>query len=132
MRGEEHGAALVHERAQQRSHLEDPRRVEPVGGLVQDQQVGIDHQAPGDPQPLAHPHRVPRHALVRAVGETDPLERRGDPVVRLALAARCDDVQVLPAGQLGVEARLLDDRADPRERGRPLDGERPSEQPHRA
>ena len=54
--------------------------------------------------------------LVRALGEADARERRRDPAVRLAARARRRHREVLAPGQVRVEARLLDDRADARER----------------
>ena len=56
------------------------------------------------------------HPVVGALGQADALERRPDPAVRLGLAARGGDAQVLAAGQVPVEARLLDDRTDPGQR----------------
>ena len=99
------------------AELEDAGRVEAVRGLVQDQQLGVGQQAAGDAEPLAHAERVAADAVVGALAQADPLERRVDPAVRLGLARRGDDLEVLAAGQERVEARLLDDRPDPGQRG---------------
>ena len=68
------------------------------------------------PEPLAHAERVRLDAVVGALRETDARERLVDPPVGGAVAGGGDDLQVLAAGQVGVEARLLDDRADAGER----------------
>jgi hypothetical protein len=67
-----------------------------------------------------------------ARAEPDAGEGRLDPAVRLALAGRGDELEILAAGQERVEARLLDDRTDPRQSLRALLGHRPSQQSHRA
>ena len=54
MRGEEDGAALVDECADQMPHLEDAGRVEAVHRLVEDQELWVGEQAARDPEPLAH------------------------------------------------------------------------------
>ena len=98
------------------AELEDPRRVEPVHRLVEDQQLGIGQQAARDAEPLPHPHRVRLDAVARAVGEPDALDRLRDPCEAFASAGGRDDREVLATGQVPVEARLLDDRTDARER----------------
>ena len=73
----------------------------------------VGQQAAGDPQALAHAERVGLDLVVGAGGEPDPLERGGDPCRGGAVAGGRVDCEVLASGQMGVEARLLDDRADP-------------------
>ncbi len=68
---EEHGAALVDERANQVACLEDAGRVEPVHRLVENQQRRVGEQTPRDPEPLAHAEGVGLDAVVRAVGQAD-------------------------------------------------------------
>ena len=58
VRGEQHGAALVDQLADQAAELEDAGRVEPVHRLVEDQQLGVGEQAAGDAEALAHAERV--------------------------------------------------------------------------
>ena len=52
----------------------------------------------------------------RRAAEADALERAVDAPVGAAVARRGMHVEVLAAGEVPVEARLLDDRADARER----------------
>ena len=116
VRREKHGATFADERADQVAHLEDAGRIETVHRLVEDQQRRIGEQAAGDAEPLAHAERVGLHPVVGAVREPDSLERAVDAAVRGAVARRGDDPEVLAAGQVRVETRLLDDRADAGER----------------
>jgi hypothetical protein len=74
------GAAARGVRAQQVAHPADAGRVEPVGGLVEDQHGRVAEQGVGDPQPLAHAEGVVAHAppgLGRR--ERDQLEHLVDP-----------------------------------------------------
>ena len=127
--GEEDGPAVVDERAHELAELDDAGRVEPVGRLVEDQQLRVGQQAAGDAQPLAHPHRVGLHSLVGALGQADAVERDLDPAVRSG-SRRRRDAQVLPAGQVPMEARLLDDRTHPLERVTAPLGDGHAEQAH--
>ena len=54
VRGEQHRAALGDEAADHGAELVDAGRVEAVGGLVEDQQLGVGEQRAGDAEPLAH------------------------------------------------------------------------------
>ena len=131
VRGEEHRPALGDEAADHAAELVDAGRVEAVGRLVQDQELGVGEQCARDPEALAHPERIGRNALVRPPAEPNARERRFDAVMRLALARGGDHRQVLAAGQVAMEARLLDDRAHAGERCGPLGRNRLTEKPHR-
>ena len=116
VRGEEHRPALADQRADHLAELEDAGRVEAVRRLVEDQQLRVGEQAARDAEALAHALRVGRHPLVGALGEADARERAVDPGERLGPAHGGDDPKVLAPGEVVVEVRLLDDRADARER----------------
>ena len=100
VRGEQHGAALADQLADQVAELEDAGRVEPVHRLVEDQQLGVGEQAAGDAEALAHAERVGADLVVGAGAEADAGERRVDAAVRGAVAGRGVDAQVLAAGQV--------------------------------
>ena len=56
-----------------------PSRVEPVRGLVEDQDLGIAEQRVGEPEPLAHAERVLLDALARGRAvEADEVEQLVD------------------------------------------------------
>ena len=81
--GHEHGPSLVAERPEELADLLDPGRVEAVGGLVEDQQLGVLEERLGQAEPLAHPERVGLHEVVGSLRQPDPLERPGRrPAVR--------------------------------------------------
>ena len=112
VRGEEHRPALGDELADHRPELEDAARIEAVHRLVEDQQLGVGQQAAGDAEPLAHALRVALDAVVGPVAQPDARaarrrSARTSPGPRTAATI----TQVLAAGQVVVEVRLLDDRA---------------------
>ncbi len=78
VRRQHHGAALGHERQDHVAHLVHAGGVEPVHGLVEDQELGVPDQAGGHPEALAHAHGVLRHPVVGAMEDADPLEGRAD------------------------------------------------------
>ena len=77
------------------------------------EQLGIPEQAGGNAQPLAHAHGVLRHLVVGSMQDADSLERRGDAALGRRLTRRGEDLQILAAGQMAVEAGLVHDRPDP-------------------
>ena len=68
--------------------------------------------------------------LVGARGEADARERAVDPRRAPRVAGRGVDVQVLASAEVGMEARLLDDRADASERRGAAAGQVVAEQAH--
>ena len=101
--GHEHRPSLVAERAQELADLLDARRIEAVGGLVQDQELGILEQRLGQPEPLAHPERVGLHEVVGPLGQPHPVER---PLHRLGPDAidPSEEGEVAPAAHGGEQA----------------------------
>ena len=69
--GQQHGAALVGEVAEQFAHPGDAFGVETVGRFVQDEHLGMADQGLGDAEALTHPERVGADPLVGG--------RRGEP-----------------------------------------------------
>ena len=109
--GDEHGAALGGERAQEVAQPADALRVEAVGGLVEHQHARVAEQGGGEPEPLAHAERVAAGAAVRRVREPDELEQ----LVRAGVGhARgpCDGPQVVAAAAAGMEHAAVEHRAD--------------------
>ncbi|HEY2936782.1 MAG TPA: hypothetical protein VGJ25_09280 [Gaiellaceae bacterium] len=125
--GEDDRAPFLDEPADHEAELLHAGRVQPVHRLVEDQQLRIAEQRPGDAQALAHTERVRLDLLVGAPGEADAVEGTCDALVRLRLAGGRDDVEVLAAREVVVEARFLDDRADAGQCFRPAGGHRVTE-----
>ncbi len=132
MRGEEHGATLADKRADHLAKLKDAGGVETVGRLIEDQQLGVGEQAARNPQPLAHPLRVARDLLGGALGQPDAFDRAINAAEGLRPADRGQQPKVLATAEVVVEMRLLDDRADPRERVGAVLGNRETAQAHGA
>ena len=108
---DEHGAAVGGLLAQQPAHPADAGRVEAVGGLVEDQHLGVAEQRGGDREPLAHAHRVALDAAVGGLGQPDGVEHLLDALDRV-LAGHGQDAQVVARGAAGVEGGVLEHRAD--------------------
>ena len=96
------------------------------------QELWVAEKAGSDAEALAHAHRVLRYLVVRTVEDPDPLERGVDATPRRWLSGRCQDLEVLSAGQMAVEPRLIDDRTHPRQRLVAMLRHRIAEQRHRA
>lgn len=65
MAGHHHGHTATGQLPEQLPDLLNPCRVQPIGRLVQDQQVRFAGQGEGDPEPLLHPQRVVGDQLVQ-------------------------------------------------------------------
>ena len=75
--GEQHGAAAVGEVAQQAPHPAHAFRIEAVGGLVEDQDLGVAEQRVGEAEALAHAERVLADTPPgRRVVEADEFQQR--------------------------------------------------------
>ena len=54
--------------------------------------------------------------IVGSVAQPDPIQRRAHPTLRRRLTHAGQQLEVLPAGEVGVEPGLVDDGADPGQR----------------
>ncbi len=131
VRGEQDRTALGDEATDHVAELAYSSWVEPVRRLVQNEELWVGEQAAGNSEPLAHSERVALHALVGPLREPGSGECAIDARVRFRLAGGCDHRQVLSAGQVAVEAGLLDDRAHPGECRCALGRDGAPEQMHR-
>ena len=109
--GHEHGDAVVRgERAEQLSHLDHAGRVQPVGGLVEDHQVGLVEECGREPEPLPVALRE-RPRLALGVGlEAQALDGARDGVGDAAQARR--RAQVLEHREARVGGGCVDEVAD--------------------
>ena len=116
------------ELADEVADLADPGRVEAVGGLVEDEQVGLLHQGRRDRQALLHPQRVGVDVLAGAVGQAHLGQRGGDLLAGDAAGAG-EEQEVLARREAGHEPRLLDQRAHAADDLGQAVGDRPVEEP---
>ena len=86
--GEHDRAPALGERADERAHLGHAGRVEPVGGLVEDQQLRVLEQRGGDAEALLHAHRVGPSAVAGAVAQPGLGEHGVDALGRRARRGR--------------------------------------------
>ena len=116
--GQQHGLPAGGEVDESRAHVGHAGRVQPVGRLVEDQQVRVAEQRRGHAEALLHAERVRPEPVAAAIGRgrPAPAPRSTAPVRHAAVAGQ--HAQVVPPGQVRVEARSLDQRADPGDRGR--------------
>ena len=107
--------------ADQVPHLTGALRVQPIGRLVQDQQVAGHQQRVGDAEPLPHPEGVGTVALGGRGQQAHPVQCGVDAAGgrgRVAVpVGRVQPRQVGPAGEVRVEGRSLDQGADPAQDG---------------
>ena len=121
------------EAPQRLAHRHDAGRVEAVRGLVEQEQLRVAEQRAGDPEPLLHAQRVAGDLVPspgRAARRARAAPRCGPraPARPAAASAR----RFCAAGQVRVERRRLDQRAD-LEQALPIAApERPAEQLDRA
>ena len=85
----------------------DALRVEAIGRFVEDENVRLSEQRPGELQPLAHAHREPTDLPVARFGEPDQFEALLHPGKGEARHRR-DDLQVTTGGARRMEARSLE------------------------
>ena len=127
VRAEQHGQPAVGEPLDQRPHVADAAGVQAVGRLVEHQQPRVAQQAGRDAEALAHAVGVAAHLVAGAVAELDDVEHLVDPVVAGAGVEEGEAVEVLPTGEVGVEARALDEARHPVEGGDAVLGPRAPE-----
>jgi hypothetical protein len=110
--GEQHAVPLVRHARDDRANLALPGRVEPVRRLVEDDELGVGQQRRRDTDALLH---AEREGLVLPIGpplHVDQLQQLVDARLRHAADQHRLRAQVVAPGQVGVERRVLDDRAD--------------------
>ena len=115
MRRHQHGASLGGEGAQQGTDPQDAVGVEPVDGLIENQDGGVAEQGGGDPEALSHPEGEPARPSGGDAGEADEIEdllgaTRVDPVGEGQAA------EVVEGAAAGVEGLGVEERADLEER----------------
>ena len=90
-------------------------RIERADRLVEDEEPRPIDECLGDPEPLAHPARIPADPPVRRIGQPDPLEHLGRALARVARGAAVqprDHLDQLATAHPAVVARVLVEHAD--------------------
>ena len=108
--------------------------VEPGGGLVEDEDLGVRDERPRDGEPTLHPARQRVHLVMGPLGELGELEELlgsfpDDAAGQVEVPAV--DHEVVEDGQLEVERVLLGHDADPAPDLRPVVGRVHAEHPQR-
>ena len=109
--GQEHRSAFIPEPAQQPAGVPYPRRVETVGGLVQNEQRRVLQQGGGHAEALAHAQRVLANGLIGPPAQANQLEDLFDPSAPDPVDRR-QQAKVLPGRHGREQRRRLHDGAD--------------------
>ena len=110
-------------------------RVEARRGLVEDQQARAADEARAEVEPAAHAARVAAHEPVGGVGQAEPLERLLRTAAGLGAAQAvepADHLEVLAAGERGVDRGELPGQADQRAHARRVAQDVAAEHPRAA
>jgi hypothetical protein len=122
---DEDGAALGGERPQKVAQPAHSFRVEAVGGLVEDEELGITEQRGREAEALPHAKRIAAGPAVRGARQVDQREHLVDAATWHS-GRTSQDAQVIAPGATRVEVRRLEHGADAGRR--PLElGERAAE-----
>jgi hypothetical protein len=109
--GDQHGAALVGEAAQQRTDPSDPVEVEAVDRFVEEEDLRVAQQRGSDPEPLPHAQGVALDPPAGRSPEADLVDHLLDPSEADAVGAG-PDAQVCPSGTAGVHRAGVEQRPD--------------------
>ena len=112
---------LRREVADERAHVAHAGGVESGGGLVEQQQAWLADQRAGDAEPLPHAVGVASHAILGAPRQVDGVERGVDASSRAVAVEGRDELEVLAAREVRVEARSLHESGHAFERPHAVD-----------
>ena len=101
----------------QGSHLSHARRVQSIGGLVQEQHFRVSQQRIRDAQPLLHAHGIGVELAVGPLGEAHHLQKSVQLLAGPITADALEIAKVVAPAKVGVEARLLHNRPNAPESG---------------
>ena len=105
-----------------------PAGSSPVAGSSSSRRRGLPDQRAGDAEALPHAVGVPADAILGATRQIDGVERRIDLPAGVAAVERGDELEVLAAREVRVEARRLDEAGHAFERTDAIDHRIPAEQ----
>ncbi len=117
VRDDEHRHSLSRKVTHDDEHLADELRVERRRDLVEEHDVRLHHQRPGDRDPLLLAARELMRVLVGLLLEADAREQLASPPLGLGAGHLADapggERQVVDRGQVREEVELLEDDPDP-------------------
>ena len=93
------------------AQLHDPARVQAVGRLVEQEELGVVEQRNGDAEPLLHPHRVSGDAVACPIAQAHQFEKLFDAGLSHGPTGRAHDPQVFARREVRVERRRFDQGA---------------------
>jgi hypothetical protein len=108
--------------------LDDAGRIEPVCGLVEDEQLGLVEECAGKGETLQVAKRERPGSAVGVLAETELVDQSCDGRSIVNALEPPGDLEVLADGQLGIRGRALDKVADAAPHGRRLGAHRFPEQ----
>lgn len=108
MAAQQYGQAAGGKAFDQGPHVADAGRVEPVGGLVEDEELRVANEGCGDTETLSHAEGVSAHLVSLAVGEVHDVEDFLDPAGCRTTVESGEEFQVPSAAEPGIELRTLD------------------------
>src|ERR1035441_6299271 len=109
--GDQDGAALCGQRAEQIPQPPDALRVQAVGGLVEHQDLRVAEQGGGQAEPLPHAERVAPRPLPARACQADPLQQLSGPAAGYP-GLGGQHSQVVAARAAGVGGGGIQQRAD--------------------
>ena len=89
-------------------HFLDARRIQTVGGLIQQQDLGLSQQGTGQSQPLLHAEGILGGLLVLLFFHPDDLQHCVDFFFGYAFEHSCD-FQIFPSGKMAIIGRGFDE-----------------------
>jgi hypothetical protein len=115
LRGEEHRGAVLHDCADEFPDLVAAVRIEPRGGLVEEQQVRGEDDARGEVDPSPHAAGVGLDLAACRLGESEAVQQLFGPGLRLRAGEAeqaAEQLQVLCTGEILVDGCELPGQAD--------------------
>ncbi len=113
--GQQHGRSGVDEVPDQTPKVDAALRVNPGGGLVEEEDLGPADQRGGQVEPPSHTARVCANGAVGSLTEVDTVEDLGSAPSRLGsgeVVEPADHLHVLPAGEVVVDGCVLPRQPD--------------------
>jgi hypothetical protein len=111
MAAHEERRATISQAPHQLTHLDDPGRIETIGRLIEEQELGVGQECCRDAEALLHTEGIGADLVPCAIRKAHGLEQSRD--VRVAMPSERRECREVGSSRQGrVERRSLDERAD--------------------